>query len=665
MQEQSDALINKLILGLRSLAIKLERFVAITEDRMNHRASKWFYDHAKAHDQKFKSLCFYALITPENTTKINRLFGISTTTLQQLRKRSMFSSYWIDESDSDFLNDIIDKLDREKAKWAKYKKFDIEQKLRKSLDAFLKKEPEEIAKYLKNDIDDADLIVALNEVNEIYKFINIAIEKIPQEYWTGETKAFSDSIKTIAQFLNTQMYQAWISSEIKKTVVPEIAYMQKVFGFQTSMDDHSKSLLDFMQIDDSKIIEYLESVDSRLKEIKQMLSKFSKFCNDLNNKYVVPNFMLHEKMDANGVRRGLYIDDVVKDLEVLSARHDWLKLVLDKAKKMQAIVETLKKKYDPEDVAQVNEFLCEIKIAKAIIDQKLSATYDYKMCAENSINKKGQEKSDVDFKIDTPDGSILLEVTTPRKSDFVKRHTHHTFMSIGDRVCPATESVYPEIPELIKAQNVILNKCTKRICLCHKKAIHQCPDKTRDKDTVVVEAVEPIKFSLKKQDDTTLHVIVIFEKDLFDGAFDIHDYHDCFFYGASPKQPGLLCRNDDAARIFQERIDSVCFVKKTNNVFVYYHPRFNNQNLKSQLEQMLSHIGNVNQINIDQELNKLAAKIQEVRKSHNLSVQKLAAFINTDVKSIESLESKKIVSDEKDCVILYKVWQILRINRGE
>ncbi|MDP3935435.1 MAG: hypothetical protein Q8Q56_00355 [Alphaproteobacteria bacterium] len=523
MQEQPDSIINKLILRLRSLAKKLERFAEITEHRMNHRSSIWFYDHAKAYDLKFKSLCIYALITPNSTAEINHFFGRSTTG-QPLRKRAMFGGYWIDEADSYFQNDVIGNLDLEKAKWGKYKQFDVYNMLWKNLNAFFAKEPEEIIKYLKNDIDNADLQDALGEIDQVYVFVNTAIETIPLEFWKGEMKAFSNSIKRIERFLNNTMFHAWISAEIELKILPEIAYMQEVFEFKTHAEDPIKGLLDFIPIDENKITFCLKTMDSRLDEIKQIQSKFYEFCNDLNNLYVMPNFMLREKMDANGKRLGLYMDDVVKDLEKLSTKYDWLqkkavkkdaKSVLEKAYAFQKMVEILKSKYDPIKTVQINEFLSEIKIAKAIASKEFEAMCDY---------KSGVGKTDVDFKIDTPDGAILLEVTAPRKSDFVKEHTQHFLMDIDDRSYPVTQSMYVETPEHIKLQDVILNKCTKKVCVCHEKAIKECPDKKLDNDLELAVIVEPIKFPVKQGENSTLHAIVVFENDLFDGDFDMGDY---------------------------------------------------------------------------------------------------------------------------------------------
>lgn len=659
MQKRTDATVEMLILSLKGLANKLERFRTVSESRMNRRASIWFYDHAKAHNEMFKSLGLYALIR-QGSTNITSLL-----TEQQLRRTPLSASYWIEEADSCFQNDVIGKLDREKANWGKYKQFDVYNMFWNKLNNFLRKEREEIKTYLQNDIVKIDPDEVINEIDQINTFLNIAIAEIPLEYWKGEVQDLANEVKSIEKFISNMIYNSWLVDRIKQTILPEIGYLQGVFGFQTHADNPLKGLLDFIQIDESKIIECFGALDLRLDEIKQIQSKIDAFSNEINNQYVVANFMLHEKLDDNGMGFDvMYFDDVVKELEDLSQNQVWLTPVLQKAKEKQKIVEDLKTDYCPGKTAQINEFLCEVKIAQAIASEGLKAACDYKTNDSNNKIQKGQVATDVDFKIDTPDGSILLEVTSPRKSDFIKEHTFYTPMKIGGRDCQWAESAYKETPEHIKADAVLLNKCSRTVCACHKKAIQECPDKKHDNDHVVKKEIVPIKFPLK-QNIYTLHAIVVFEKNLVNGNSDVNDYRDIFFYGASPELPGLLCRNDDAAHIFQKRIDSVCFIKQNNYVYIYYHPRFQNQKLKLHLEQMLSHIGNINQINIGQELNYIAEQMQEARKTNNLSVQKLAEYVNVDVKCIEALESKKTVTDQQDMAALHKVWKLLRLDKGE
>lgn len=659
MKKPTDDTVEKLILILKGLANKLERFRTVSESRMNRRASIWFYDHAKAHYESFKSLSIYALITQDTTHWFETI-----PTEQMLKRTPINDSYWIDEANPDFLNDVIGKLDQEKATWGRCKSLGLYKMLWNKLSQFLTKEREEIKTYLQNDIVKIDPDEVINEIDQINTFLNIAIAEIPLEYWKGEVKNLANAVKKIEIFLVEKRYHTWLTIKIKQKILPEIGYLQGVFGFQTPRNDYIKGLLEFMQIDGSKIIECFGALDLRLDEIKQIQSKIDSFCEEIKNQYVAGIFMLHEKLDANGMRLdSVYFDDVVKELEDLSKNQVWLTPVLQKAKEKQKIVEDLKTDYCPEKTAQINEFLCEVKIAQAIASEGLKAECDYKTNDSNNKIQKGQAATDIDFKIDTPEGSILLEVTSPRKSDFIKEHTFYTPMKIGGRDCQWAESAYKETPEHIKADAVLLNKCSRTVCACHKKAIQECPDKKHDNDHVVKKEIVPIKFPLK-QNIYTLHAIVVFEKDLLTGNFDVNDCRDIFFYGASPELPGLLCRNDDAAHIFQERIDSVCFIKQNNYVYIYYHPRFQNQKLKVHFEKMLRQIGKIEQINIDQELSNIIAGIQKARIAQNLSFQKLAAFVNVDAKDIEDLEKKTTVFDQKDFETLYKVSELLRINRG-
>ncbi len=464
-----------------------------------------------------------------------------------------------------------------------------------------------------SNIDEHTLNRFITECDKIKTFIDTANIEIPRKYWRGEINQLTNSISGLQQFIMRFQNEwgksnTWINGEIQKRTLPEIHYVCEVFGLNNTDISTTDKLLKLMEITDETINKPAYELHTRVDEMKLMFCKIVQLCSDIQNDYI--------EIDRSFCHKPIRANQSIKKI---------LPLGSDKRAKISKIIRHLKKNYTPEQASQLNEFLSEVRIAIAIAKAKPEANVE----CDYTTPESGIGKTDADFKIGTDVGSILMEITSPRKSDFIKDHTFYEAHNSGELGITLSKSAYKEFPEYIKAKNVILNKCQKNGV--------------------------PIKFpELSKE---TLNVIVVFENSAL-GYLDHHDYIEVFL-SSNSKNPGLLFGIDDATKIFQERIDCVCFIKNFNESIIIYNPWIKNTKLQDGLESILREVGIVKVISIQDLLIKFAHCVRSKREQLCLTQQQLADLCGVECTFIENIERGDVTNNQHS---FFRVLQMLRID---
>ncbi|HAT1971657.1 hypothetical protein [Legionella pneumophila] len=222
-----------------------------------------------------------------------------------------------------------------------------------------------------------------------------------------------------------------------------------------------------------------------------------------------------------------------------------------------------------EEFSSIKSALFEVRFAHALQQMKLDVEYEA---------KTGVGQSTVDFKFNYNNSIWLIELTSIRESDAVKKATstnkdgHYDYLSITNNT---TNS--PEILELIKLQNVIFNKAQQN------GKSHKFPQIL----------------------DNTYHVIIVDVRSNDAGISDHFDYHIVTYGSRSLENvnDGVYCRSfidkgtgiiqhikgvyepnnpDSNSKIIRERIHFICFIKEEeykeneiiNKMDVFPNPNF-------------------------------------------------------------------------------------------
>lgn len=254
---------------------------------------------------------------------------------------------------------------------------------------------------------------------------------------------------------------------------------------------------------------------------------------------------------------------------------EWAKKMLNDSKISAALTIKQNKDRTYEEFSSIKSALFEVRFAYALQQIGLDAEYE---------SKTGVGKSTVDFKLNYNNSIWLIELTSTRESDAVKKTTKtnrdgfNNYLSITN----STKNS-PEIRELIKLQNVIYNKTQQN--------------------------GKPHKFPVIS--DNNYHVIVVDVRSNSAGISDHYDYHIVTYgsHSLTNVNDGIYCRefidNDSNdmehikgvfeqnnpnpnSKIIRERIHFICFVKEQeykeneiiNKMDVFLNPNFFRDNEK-------------------------------------------------------------------------------------